>query len=110
MQEHSGFAVVAEDFLSQLDRSSEFLIPETGLLTIKTKNSLYQFDLGSQLGRGGYLGEDWVDAIPSGATFGGSMIMLGRVLIGSFLEFNTKNGRVTTSQVQDIGYRTERDM
>lgn len=114
MQEHSGFPVVAEDFLSQLDRSTEFEIPKTGLLTVKTKNSTYQFDLGAGLGRGGFIGEEWVRAEPRGATFGGSMIMDNRLIVGSYMEFAKEWNGVwniaTSTAVEDIRYRAEKDM
>lgn len=108
---HDGQAVDAVKFVKQLDRSGELEFEGLlGLLTVHTQNSIYQFDLGNGVVRGGVLGNDWVKGAPSGTTFGGSMIMIGRLLKDAYMEF-VADGRVfTSSRVKDISYRKPEDM
>jgi hypothetical protein len=109
---HDGFDVNAPQFLDQLDHSEEFDFSGlNGLLSVHTLNTIYQFDLGNGFVRGGYVGEDWVRGRPNGATFGGSMIMVDRLLVGSHMEFYAENrGTVTTTPVTKISYRKPGDM
>lgn len=85
-QVYEGYVSVV-DFLQQLDTTNEVKIPDSGIVQVQTHNSLYEYDIDNGVVRGGVLGDEWIKGRFQGTTFGGSMIKIGYVIPGSFLEF-----------------------
>ena len=105
-QHHIGQTVDAVAFSKQVDTTNELVLPTTGRVSVMTRHSTYEFDLGQLEGRGGVLGLEWRPARIEGSTFGGSMIALRRIIPGALLEFiafdEGEHGKVyTTSPIEN---------
>ena len=99
-QHHIGKDVNAVEFARQVDESGAIWfdkVPLGHVIRFTTKHSMYEYDPAAQRIRGGYVGNEWVDGEIAGASFGGSMLAPGRLILGALAEMYPHGKMVTTS-------------
>ena len=98
--------VASAKMAANAERDNEIFVLENlsehDELIVRTQNSIYSIKrIGQQYTIKG--GTRWYVTTPitiNGSTFGGSMLLMGRIGIGMFMEFETYKGTYTTSRIE----------